>query len=314
LFPFESNEDFSFCPSEALLLEKCNSEITKGSGLQPDIIEFRDSRYREALLAIIMNDYRKVLLLLVPVLKKIVGSNSHYRLRQYAAAGLAAIGLLAPDAIIISLAREWANREDNVLRTSVGYLYEGVVLTGNETYKKYCLTHLKNMALSNNLDIQWTAIAAYKQIGLRDLEFAMKELKIIQEKTIDSILEISKRRDWLEMIYEKTGLVAEETVQANLHFLHEETNALLSTIHYSLVALCIMKDPIDVLAELQKWFEDGEEVARGTMVFFILLDDGLLHILEKQYVVYFSDEEENDRDADRCNIPFRIPSPHLKMP
>lgn len=302
LYPYHKMETFDYNTSDTLLLEQCQAEITKGTGLQSDTVEFCDPRYREALLEILLNGYRKVLLLLIPIFKKCIGSARHYKLRQYAAAALAAIGLISPEEILLPIIREWEDQQDNILRTGVGYLYDGILLTENKLYKNYYLAHLRYLALSNNLDIQWTAIAAFKQIGLRDIEFAMEELMRIYEKIINSFIKISKTQSMYEFIFKTTGLIADEEEQINLHFLHQKTDNLLSTIHYSLVALCILKNPFDVFVELQKWFDSEDIDTRWTMVAFVLGEDGLLHMLEQRYITYFPDEESDDKNYRDINI------------
>ena len=232
---------------------------------------------------------RKVLLTIVPHLQEYVENSYRRELRRLAACALGRIGALDPDAITLNFVTRWAHAKDAFYRASVGYLYEGILDSEDETYRKFCMGFLKNMALSNDIKIQWTAIAAYKQIGLHKLEFAMQELRKIQEEIVDRLL---KTEDMLDVLYREGA--SEVDILGNLNILYEETHYLLSTVRYSVVALCIMIDPIEVISELHKWISEGNRNSKISVVMFFLGIDGILQVLENRQAFYITDDDDKD--------------------
>lgn len=293
------NEDFFFTLSESQLLGKCKARITKDIISRDDIIEFCDPGYQDILLNILMENNRKVLLSLLPFFVEYVEKHHRHNQRRAAAYSIARIGQMGPAVITLPLIREWAKKQDPTHRANVGYLYEGIIASEDEVYQMYCMRFLKNMALSSNIHEQWTAIAAYKQIGLYDLKYAMTELRKIQEEIIERMFE---KEDVLDKIYSQTNLLSEEDVLQNLNRFYGETNYLLSTIRYSIIALAILTDPIDVISQLRKWIHKGNRNSKVSVVIFFLGIDGMLQELENREIVYLTGEEDTKKDELRSNI------------
>ncbi|MCP4146305.1 MAG: hypothetical protein GY757_01015 [bacterium] len=293
------NEDFFFSQSENKLLEKCHAHITKDMISGDHVVEFRDPSYRETYLSLLLENNRKVMFTLLPYLEEYVLSQHDHDQRRRAAYSIARIGQLGPGSVTLPLIKKWATMKKGVHRTNVGYLFEGIIAGQDDAYRKYCLRYLKEMALSSDFDEQWTAIAAYKQIGIRDLAFAMTELRKIQE-TVNR----RKKNDesLLETIYENTNLLSEIAVVKNLDKIYKKTDTLLSTIRYSIIALAILTDPIDVLAQLNKWIHKGNNNTKITVVLFTLGLNGLLRELENREVVYLSGEDGDNPEEYRSNI------------
>jgi energy-coupling factor transporter ATP-binding protein EcfA2 len=299
LTPFKSFINFTFSKSENNLLLKCKSQISKNMQTHADIIEFSDEKYQEVLIEILLLNNRKILLDLINLMQEIVENENRDTMRRLAAYAIGKIGELDIESIILPLLYQWASKEEPFLKASVGYLYEGIWESNNKNYRKHCLAILNDMALHypDNTNIQWAAISAYRQIGIHDLKFALKELRKILEKTIEGIIE------WLDAFRAQDDSLDEESALINLKFLHEnmeKKNDLLFHIPYSIISMSIKRDPIEVISELAKWISQGNKDTRAFLVIFFLDHRGIFDELESLNVVYFS--ENDDENASFSNI------------
>lgn len=299
LDPFQTLKNFTFTLSERELLEKCHAQIKKDMMTYADRIEFCNYEYQKVLLEILLDNNRKVLLHIVSFLREYVEEHFRPEQRRFAAISLARIGQLDPEVITLPIIDKWANMESNFHRANVGYLYEGIIASNDDIYLTYCMRKLKHLAFSDDVYEQWTAIAAFKQIGLYDLEFTMKELRKIQEEIIERMI---KKKDVLDIVYSNTDLLKEQDVLTNLDRIYEETGYLLSIIRYSIVALSINLNLIDVLEELRKWVDSGNRNSRVNVVLFFMGTDGILQELEDREVVYLSKDEEDKKEKLHCSL------------
>jgi hypothetical protein len=264
-----------------------------------DRIEFCNHEYQNALLDILLNNNRKVLLHIAPFLMEYVENHFRPEQRRFAAISLARIGRLDPDAITLPVIDKWANMESNSHRANVGYLYEGIIASNDEIYSTYCIRKLKRLAFSTKVNEQWAAIAAFKQIGLYALEFTMKELRKIQEEIVERI---HVQENLLDIVYSHTDLLNDQQVLNNLDRIYEETGYLLSFVRYSIVALSINLNFIDVLEELKKWIDYGNCNSRVSVVLFFMGKEGILQELEEREVVYLSRNEEDKKEELHCSL------------
>ncbi len=286
--PYSPNKEFSFTLSESDLLAKCKAQVTRDTLISADVIEFCDPMYQKILLNTLFKNNRRILITLIPYLQEYVENPYQPDLRRLAAYSIGRIGELDLESIALHFIRGWAHMEESFFRANVGYLFEGILSSEDENYKNFCMGFLKNMALSDNIKVQWTAISAYKQIGLRDLKIAMKELRKIQEEIIKRML---KTENILDILYRRGA--SEEDVLQDLDMLYKETNYLLSNVRYSIVALCIMINPIDVISELSNWIKEGNRDTKIIVVLFFLGSDGILQVLESRKIIHLSDEDQN---------------------
>ncbi len=299
LDPFQTLKEFTFSPSESKLLTQCHAQITKDMSAHADCIEFCDSQYQKTLLDILLKNNRKALLAIVPFLQEYVEKHRRPEQRRFAAISLARIGRIDPEAITLPIIEKWANQPTNLQRANVGFLYEGIIESGDEIYLTYCMRELQRMADSNNSSEQWTAIAAYKQIGLYDLPFAMEELRLIQE---DILQRLQEKTNILDIVYSHTELLTEEQVLTNLDNIYEEADDLLSIIRYSILALSITLNSMDVLDEMRRWIDYGNSSSRVNVVLFFMGKDGILDELKDREVVYSSRDDQNKKEEYRCNL------------
>ncbi|MCP4157001.1 MAG: hypothetical protein GY757_55325, partial [bacterium] len=204
--PFETYEQFAYTLSESELLRRCHAQISKDILTYSDTVEFVDERYAGKLLDILLRSNRNVLLFIVPMLREYVETHHRPSQRRFAAVSLGRIGVIDPESITLPVIDNWARKDEKIQRVNVGYLFEGVIASGDPVYMSICLQNLKHMALSMNIEQQWTAIAAYKQIGFHRLDIAMEELQYIQKEIVERMF---KKQTVLDFIYSGTGTPGE---------------------------------------------------------------------------------------------------------
>lgn len=267
-----SGKEFSFMRSESKLLEKVGAVISKNSLV--DTIEFEHSKYREVLIDILLQHNRKALISLIPILEEyIVERYLPHEQRVLLADGMSRIGMIDPQNIISPLINRWAKKEGFYHKINVGYLYKGIITHGDENCRKYCLTKLKDMALSEEYDIQLTAIAAYTEIGYQKLETAMEELRMMHEAIIQRMS--TQEKDFmLEYLFSLDTLLNKrigwENFEDELAAIYEKALYLLSTIPYSFVDWAIDVDFMGIFEGLRKWIDKAEKTSKNIIVLFVI--------------------------------------------
>jgi len=294
--PFKTFKEFTFNMSERRLLEKCGARITRYGASFTYYIEFIDPSTQEDILDIVMNNYRNIVLQVACFLKEFMETQSRKSQRELAALNLVRISELAPDTILTPIIYEWGKKKNNMYRNNIGLLYVFIFQSKNNEYKKFYMRKLKRMALSDDINEQLTAIAAYKKIGLLNLEFAMIELRKIQEEVIEI--------DILKFFYSYAEKLNDQALVKALGLIFDETVRILSYILYSIVAFSTKLDPLDVIAELRKWINRGTYEDRNTVINVVLLflaPGGILEELESIRIIYLSDCNEDKKKKMQIN-------------
>ncbi|MBZ5494580.1 MAG: hypothetical protein LAO76_26950 [Acidobacteriia bacterium] len=297
------------------LLTKARVTI-KPSADGRDMVQFQDQAFLEALWPAFLHQTRRLMTSLLPILRQLA-QEENLSLRIHAARILGRIGEMDPAAIILPLISEWTHANSVRWRqATVGYLFQGIMHSTNETYMSNCLADLERMGQSDDTDEIWTAIAALKQIGILDLPLAMARLKNIAEAKLavylshnDEILRIMQN---IEREFKKPNHTRKEAFQliAAHEFLKELGFALLRhhgpvffAMQYSLVALCLAKGPIEVFTELRKWLR-GNEGLRSLVCLLYLQSDGIADelsgfIMTKEEMVAEKREDAKADSAER---------------
>lgn len=286
--PYRPLIKFSFTLSESNLLAKSKAQITRNSDDYADIIEFCDPQYQEILLDTLFKNYRRIFLSIIPYLQEYVDNQYQWSLRRLAGYSIGRIGELDLDSITLHFIKKWQYKQEDFYKVNVGYLFAGILDSKDENYKKFCIGYLKNMGIDTDIRVRWTAISAYKQIGVSDLELAMNELRKILENTIDQMI---KSESILDILYQEG--VSEDEILGNLDTLYEKTGYLWANIRYSVIALCFMVGPIKVLSELKKWIEKGNRNTKITVLLFFLGTDGILHAFDNRKIIILSIDDED---------------------
>jgi len=309
--PFRTIKDLNFALSENYFLDKASAHIVKETFTHSYLIEFCNPEDQKVLMDILMKNNRKILLEIIPFLEKYFEGHSIRKQRRQVAINLGHIGVLDPESIIFRIIKKWVKSDmqdyshEEYYGENVGFMYEGIFTSDDKDYKKYCLRNLNTMAFSDDIVVQWTAIAAYKHIGLHDLELAMEELRKIQEEAIERG-EAKQNENLLDFIYSQDNESNISDVLEKMNQIYNETIYLISYIRYSIVALTgsvisepITVDPIDVLYELKKWIYKGNKNSRGNTAIFFLWPGGILDELENIEVI---DADEDEKEKLRPNL------------
>ncbi|MGH9845955.1 MAG: hypothetical protein ACREEM_45205 [Blastocatellia bacterium] len=159
----------------------------------------------------------------------------------------------------------------------------------------------------------WTAIAAYKQIGVYDLPLAMRHLGSIAERKFTEKFEDTRRMERIIKRIEAAlqDLPASELETMGLLFLHAiseiarrifaEEGGLLFALQYALVSLCLEVDPIRVFEELQKWTTGRKETLAALIALIFLQQDGIAAELEKRSIEVSAAGTDKTPTTQRCN-------------
>jgi len=237
------------------------------------IIEFEDIRYREIMYQLLIKNDPYVLSLLEDYLSSCAQHPQDRNSRLYSAKVLGRIGEIDPN-IIYKYVKQWSKSEKKSQKSAVGYLYEGILCSNDKMYKSNCLNFLKKITFGTFNEKQ-TAIAAYKQIGLHNLELAIGELKTIIEENNASINQIAKQTNKMQMSSSEilSIIIGEHLIQSEVIFLF---------IKYSIIALAVMREPIDVICELNKWQTSKNDICKIMMVILLLDSDGIIDAFHKK--------------------------------
>jgi len=310
LDPFRTMKDFIFTTSDGEFFDRCRAHIVKDTFSHSYRIEFRNEEDQKVIMDILMRNNLKILLEIIPFLEKYVESHWHRKQRRLAAINLGHLGRLDTESVTFRLINKWTdiNREDDIQWENVGFMYEGIITSEDKDYKKYCLNKLSSMAFSDDIGEQWTAISAYKHIGLHDLEFAMEELRKIQEKAIDR-MNVKQSKNLLEFIYSQEDDSNLNDILEKMDQIYNETAYLISYVRYSVVALSgsvifepIAINPIDVIHELKKWISKGNRDSKANVAMLFFGPGGVLSELENIEVVNSDDDESDKKVKTRTNL------------
>ena len=272
--------------SDDELLTKARVEISSSPG-RPDIVQFQDQAFLEALWPAFLHQTRRLMTSLLPILRELA-QKENSSLRIHAARILGRIGVMNPDAIILPLLSEWTRaKSDRRQQATVGYLFQGILHSKDEIYIGNCLADLERMGQSDDTDKVWTAIAAWKQIGVTDLPLAMAQLKNIAETKLAVYLshsdEILRAMQNIEREFNTSShtrkeafhlIAAHKFLKKLAFFLLRQHGPVFFAMQYSLVALCLAKGPIEVFTELRKWLR-GNEGLRSLVCLLYLQSDGI---------------------------------------
>jgi HEAT repeat protein len=173
-----------FDNSDIELTNKARAEIVREQGGLEEILKFSEPEYESAVIQLLRDNYRNVLLDLLPALKRI-GEYSYWEIRSRAAEAVAEIGKMGFFRVRSQVLEPWSRDQRPYVRAAVGYAL-------SRLYDDQNMRTAVNDLLSNWSDLEqpwsdadwawrvrWTAASVYKQIGLKDPETAFVGLKRI---------------------------------------------------------------------------------------------------------------------------------------
>ncbi len=305
--------------SEKFLLERCRAEIYKDPASGVDAVRFINEQYPEMLWEILLSSNRKTLSLLVPHLTELAQLRNP-RIRARAAGMLGRIGEIDPIEVTFSLMDEWTYSGSFIQMATVGYLYQGIWASRNSRYREDCLKRLNNLATEEKEEDRpdvWTAIAAYKQLGVYDQPLAMEKFKEIAKRKFTGPMENTQRLERIlhriEKALEDRSLNENEIDKMALTHVHDllreialrvfsQESAILLAIQYAIVVLCLTGDPIQVFDELRKWTL-ADKKSLGALVALIFLEyNGIATALESKSVEMQVVDADGSTRTYYCNL------------
>lgn len=310
-------------------LAQSRAKVVKDPDSLADVVCFCQESYPQKLWEIFLKHHRRVLTTLLPRLRDLAENKraeSDSRPRELCAQIIGRVGEIDPERVTLSVMNRWINSNDVSQRANVGALYQGILASNNERYKKYFLDELKSLTASlrpgdnGNSEAErketkeklLTAIAVYSRIGAYDLALAMTGLKSIARDRLVAIMTDVQR---IGRVMENTrSEVAKATSAQEAYDLlkihqklrdfterlyNQEASAFVG-VQYALCSLCLSVDPITVFKELRIWIESSNQATGALVALMFLIKDGIASTLESMKVEV-SDSESGFADPKSCN-------------
>lgn len=300
--------------SEETLVERCRAEIFENPDTGAHSVRFADDRYPEMLWKSFLKSNRKLFTPILGYLKK-EAEVDNPAIRCRAAQILGRIGEVDPFGITFSLMHDWMRSGNYQQMATVGYLYEGIISSQNERYKKDLLRELDVIASGDDKSELWTAIAAYKRIGVFNLSLAMQKYREITERKLVESMNDTKRIDTIFKRVEKALDQADpNTVE---HFIltnykeelsdiarriYDKDIPFLWAIQHAVVSLCIECGLIPVLEEFSKWIEPDQKALNYVFTLIFLMDGGIADELGRRSVEIAAADEASDLQPQECSL------------
>jgi hypothetical protein len=266
---------------ELELLESTQSEIFQDSEGPRLLVKFRDKRHGLLLRTIILNNNRALVISLVPLFMQIA-ETADVGQRIIAARVIGVIGEIDGNYIVRPLIEKWSAMDAFQQRALVGHMFQGAWKSSNGGYLRYIKSEIEKLA--SRRERLWTAIAAYKQVGMVDLEAAFKGLKGIAErnlaKYLEDVPEVVRRFESIERNYSAITSDRESAIAVSVvckllmdfyQDLFSEENEIALSFQYTMVSLCIVIGPEKVFAELRHWIHERRGL--GALVSLMFLQE-----------------------------------------
>ena len=271
-------------------------------------VQFDDPDYAGRLWRVLADRGLNLLCTLVPWLTEATKTDD--RLLQVAAArALGRIGAIDPHGITYPVMNALFNEEPD--QNMSGYLFQGMIGGGDKEYLATSIRVLRGRALSAD---PGPAILSIREIGAVDLKRGMAMLEqILQTRFREKIRNLhgaEKMMRDLEENYAKFitgGRASKVTHQSHLQNMkwltdvillgNEADTKALFAIFYSLVGLCFIHGPSNILAYLNQWLRKDPEVMGPMVGLFFVAQQGLTLLIGKFKVDIPADPEKKERQV-----------------
>jgi hypothetical protein len=312
--PEQRKSSFRDRLSEGTLAEECRAEVYENPDTGEHCVRFLDDRYPEMLWRSLLRSNRKLLTPILPQLKKMAESED-WGVRRRAAQILGRIGEIDPFRITLTLRDRWMYSRDYRQMATVGYLFEGILASQHERYRTDLLKELGDIASEEDKPEIWTAIAAYKCIGVKNLSLAMQRYREIAERKLVESMEDTRRIDRIVRRVEG-GLkqfdpttiehlaltVYKEALNDMSKRLYDADGPFLLAIQRAIVSLCLECGLIPVLQELCKWMEADQKALSYIVTLVFLMQGGIADELERRSVELPPAEDGTDPQRQECSL------------
>ncbi|KAA3632660.1 MAG: hypothetical protein DWQ02_14430, partial [Bacteroidetes bacterium] len=291
------------------LMRRCRVQKIKDQSLGRFFISFEQDEYGKALWQIFLNDLSLNLVQMVPFFMDLTKKESFSR----GAARILGRMCEIDYGLAGELIQTWASNNNIKDRVLVGYFIQGALGSEQMEYVNFCLGRLQELGASSNYNHVWTAIAAYKQMGVYKLEDSIYRLgdiasqvlsegyekirklkanqaweegkidihRLFNSKTVIQFLESFKANDEAA----KKAVSYEASIEKEINQLKEH-NEIFLTITYSISALCFILDPFSVFEVWRKWMTRGDRVLKIFLVKMLLPQNGVLHQLNRKINIF----------------------------
>ncbi len=278
--------------SDESLLKRCHAEVVKDAASLADVVRFRGGGPPERLWEVMLDRHRRVLTAVLPRLRALAESEHEAEpssLRTLAAQLIGRIGEIDPRRIVVPVVDEWVASPDRRRQAAIGALYQGVVASGRESYRRACFRHLQQLYADADEDGNArlvAVIAAYARIGEYDLVLAMRELGAIAREHLAPLIgdvgRLSRLMASVESKFEEQPSAGEEVALLLVHALlrelifriYNQRGGALLALQLALTLLCRRTEPIRVFGALRAWIAGGGGWTTGALVALMFLNEG----------------------------------------
>jgi hypothetical protein len=283
-----------FC--DDALLERCRAMVTKDATRLGDVIRFTHPSLAAELWETVLAHHRRVLMSILPVLRNIAEGDRDWSVRVLAAQMIGRLGEMDPARIALPIMHQWTDSDDRSRRPLVGRLAQGALGSRNDNYRDVVLRYIDLLSDVKSVgdpglarDRLMTAIGTYGQIGVYEPMLAMDRLgTIVTEYLVPylaSFHEVVRAAESVQA--QMNGGVPHRSAlrQRRLRLsyladqLFDEQAPALLAVEQTVVSLCILNDPIQILRAMRDWISRGKEKT-GIMVAFLFLKDGIADDLQ----------------------------------
>lgn len=304
-------------------LEKSRARILKDPGGLIDLVRFNEESYSPKLWEILLKHHRRILTILLPCLRAIAedhGGEHDPRQRALCAQIIGRIGEIDPERITLGLMNRWINSEVVRHRAAIGTLYQGVLASKDERYRRYFLKLLDSLTATGAAGVSpadeknrtLTSIAVYSQVGSYDLSLAMKGLEgIARAKLVPVMRDVQSIGRLIERTQKKfaeklsdeealTLLLYQEVFRDLAERLYNQQASTFVGVQYALCALALSTDPISVFRELRQWIESSDQATGVLVALMFLIKDGIAATLGSRQVEV-ADDDPDSAELKVCN-------------
>jgi hypothetical protein len=267
---------------------------------------------------VLLGPGRHLLTLLVPFLQRLTAAPEFY-LRAIGARALGRIGELDPFAV--TFPRLQNPGEGDVERRSrlLGQLLQGVLGSEDSEYRQACLRQLRRKLRSRSLGDVTLSLVSLREVGELDLTLAVREMRaavdhwlfprLADGKKLDDEKKLNRRFRELERLVEADGRLAgilraaeEGNVWSVLKGMFSTADLeVLDALQYALVGLCLCREPISVISELQSWVIEESSDLGKTLAIIFSRPDGALDVLDR-ILVPVPEHEGNAAGGRECGV------------
>jgi hypothetical protein len=305
--------------SDDSLLNRCRAEVEKDPVTLADVIRFRGGPPM-GLWETMLSRHRRMLTAFLPRLQALIehrkGDVESHSMRILAAQIIGRAGEIDPGRIVAPLLERWVESADWRQQASVGPLFQGLLGSAHEGYRRSCLGYLRRLHESTSGETDpptvqtgdgheparrlkataneklRTVIAAYSWVGDYELQEAMDQLGRIAETHLLPVVADVQRLERLINTVEEAFRQQDSPVQGALllsvhEFLGEflgrvygEHGGTITMFQHTLESLFLGTDPSHVFAQMVSWLN----ASRGKMD--VLL--GLVFLNESGLAARFS--------------------------